>query len=190
MKKSYIIASVFVLVATGIFFASMLANRHTHNQTNNITTQNSAEGVVVDLSGRGITEVSSAVYNKTDTTTLLLSNNAIQTLPSQMGKMTKVTVFKIDHNQLKGSLIGEIRQMSQLKTLDVSYNDMTGMPAELGQLHSLETLNYSYNKITGLPNELAQLKDNLKEFNLTGNPLSSAQISKLQTVLPNTKIIF
>ena len=190
MKKSHIVIIALVLIAIGIFLASTLANRHTSDMTITTANHNTSGGVVLDQSGKGLTDVSSAIYNKTDTTTLILSNNAIQTLPSQLGKMTNVTVFKIDHNQLKGSLIGEIRQMSQLKTLDVSYNNMTGMPAEVGQLRSLEILNYSNNKITGLPNELAQLKDNLKEFKLTGNPLSSAQISKLQTELPNTKIIF
>ena len=179
-----------VLIVSGIFLANVLASRKTSSKTETKMLQNSTSRAVVDLSSKGITEVSSSVYDKTDTTTLLLSNNAIQTLPSQMGKLTNMTVFKIDHNQLKGSLIGEIRQMSQLRTLDVSYNDMTGMPAELGQLHSLETLNYSYNKISGLPNELTMLRDHLKEFNLTGNPLSSAQISNLQTALPSTKIIF
>lgn len=67
---------------------------------------------------------------------------------------------------------------------------MTGMPAEIGQLTNLETLNYSYKSITGLPNELANLKNNLKKFNLTGNPLSPEQISKLKTSLPNTTIVF
>ncbi len=104
--------------------------------------------------------------------------------------MTNLVIFKIDHNLLDGSLIGEIRQMAKLKVLDVSYNKMTGMPAEIGQLSNLETLNYSYNDITGLPNELANLKNNLKEFNLTGNPLSQDQISKLRASLPDTNIIF
>jgi Leucine-rich repeat (LRR) protein len=107
-----------------------------------------------------------------------------------MGKMTNVVTFKIDHNILDGSLIGEIRQMSKLKQLDVSYNKMTGMPAEIGQLDNLETLNYSYNNISGLPNELANLKSNLKIINLTGNPLSQTQITKLKTSLPNTNVIF
>ncbi len=144
----------------------------------------------LDLNGKGLTKVGSDVYGKTNTTTLILSNNSIQTLPSEMGKMTKVVVFKIDHNILDGSLIGEIRQMSQLQTLDVSYNNMTGMPAEIGQLSKLETLNYSYNKITGLPNELSNLKNTLKEFNLTGNPLSQDTLTKLKSALPNTNIIF
>lgn len=80
--------------------------------------------------------------------------------------MTNVVIFKIDNNLLDGSLLAEIRQMSKLKMLDVSNNNMTGMPAEIGQLSNLETLNYSNNKITGLPNELSKLKNNLKEFNL------------------------
>lgn len=67
---------------------------------------------------------------------------------------------------------------------------MTGMPAEIGQLTNVETLNYSYNNISGLPNELANLKNILKEFNLTGNPLSQDKINKLRTQLPNTNIIF
>lgn len=143
----------------------------------------------LDLSSRGLTSVGPDVYNKTGTTTLILSNNNIQTLPSEMGKMTHLEILKIDHNRLDGSLIGEIRKMP-LKTLDVSYNNMTGMPAEIGQLNKLETLNYSYNKITGLPNELANLKNTLKEFNLTGNPISQDTLNKLKAQLPNTTIIF
>ena len=107
-----------------------------------------------------------------------------------MGKMTNVVIFKIDHNILDGSLIGEIRQMAKLKQLDVSYNKMTGMPAEIGQLSNLNILNYSYNDITGLPNELSNLKNSLKELNLTGNPLSHDKINKLKAELPTTDIIF
>lgn len=61
---------------------------------------------------------------------------------------------------------------------------------EIGQLNKLESLNYSYNNIASLPNELENLKNTLKEFNLTGNPLSPETLSKLKTMLPNTRIIF
>lgn len=184
-------------MAGGVFFGFKLGNNDSNNTSGSDTTNGSTsttpsspDAKVLDLSNKGLTKVNSDVYGKTGTTDLILSNNSIKTLPSEMGKMTKVVVFKIDHNLLDGSLIGEIRQMSQLKVLDVSYNNMTGMPAEIGQLSRLESLNYSYNNITGLPNELANLKNNLKEFNLTGNPLSQEQISKLRTQLPNTTIIF
>lgn len=154
------------------------------------STKSSSKAVVLDLSDKGLTNVRSDIYSKTATTDLILSNNSIKTLPSEMGKMTNVIIFKIDHNILVGSLLGEIRQMPKLTQLDVSYNKMTGMPAEIGQLSNLEALNYSHNAITGLPNELVKLKNNLKEFNLTGNPLSQEQISELKAQLPNTNIIF
>ncbi len=184
---------VATLIVAGIFLGYYLGNNDnsTPSGSNTAPASNSSVNAnVLDLSNKGLTKVLSDIYSKTGTTDLLLSNNSIKTLPSEMGKMTNVVVFKIDHNILEGSLIGEIRQMSKLKQLDVSYNNMTGMPAEIGQLKNLETLNYSYNSISGLPNELSNLKNNLKEFNLTGNPLSQDKINKLQAELPNTNIIF
>lgn len=198
--KYFIGILITALVAGGIFLGFYLGkNDNSTSSSSNSTssgtdvgtsTKSSSTAKVLNLSGTGLTKVTAEIYSKTDTTDLILSNNSIQTLPSEMGKMTNVVVFKIDHNLLEGSLIGEIRQMSKLKQLDVSYNKMTGVPAEIGQLSNLETLNYSYNDITGLPNELSNLSGNLKEFNLTGNPLSQEQISKLKASLPNTKIIF
>ncbi len=197
--KYFVGILVVILVAGGIFFGFNLGKNNDSSTSSNSTSSDtstspsqssSANAKVLDLSNQGLTKVTSDVYGKTATTDLILSNNSIQTLPSEMGKMINLIIFKVDHNILDGSLIGEIRQMSKLKQLDVSYNKMTGMPAEIGQLSNLETLNYSYNNITGLPNELSNLRNNLKEFNLTGNPLSQDKINKLETELPNTNIIF
>ena len=180
-----------LILAGGVYLGLKSTNSEkTPGSANQTSQPSSSNATLLDLSGKGLTQVTSDIYGKTNTTDLILSNNSIKTLPSEMGKMTKVVLFKIDHNLLEGSLIGEIRQMSQLKTLDVSYNNMTGMPAEIGQLSNLETLNYSYNNITGLPNELSNLKNNLKVFNLTGNPLSQDAVSKLKASLPNTNVIF
>ena len=185
--KYFIGIVIILLIAGGIFFGFNLGQNSEDSST---ATKSSVDAAVLDLSNSGLTKVTSDIYSKTNVTDLILSNNSIQTLPSEMGKMTNVIIFKIDHNILDGSLIAEIRQMSKLKQLDVSYNNMTGMPAEIGQLSNLEILNYSYNNIDGLPNELANLKNNLKVFNLTGNPLSQDKINKLKTELPNTNIIF
>lgn len=192
ISMKYVIGILIALLIAGAVY---LGFKSTNNDTSTGSTAQtlqpaSSNTTVLDLSGKGLTQVTSDIYGKTNTTDLFLSNNSIKTLPSEMGKMTKLVLFKIDHNLLEGSLIGEIRQMMQLKTLDVSYNNMTGMPAEIGQLSKLETLNYSHNNITGLPNELSNLKNNLKVFNLTGNPLSQEYINKLKASLPNTNIIF
>ncbi|MEI6228850.1 MAG: hypothetical protein WCP11_02430 [Candidatus Saccharibacteria bacterium] len=185
--KLVIVIIIILLFAGGIFIGFNIGQNA--NKSADAPNQPTG-GTTLNLGGTGLTKVGSDIYSQTNTTNLILSNNSIRTLPSEMGRMTKITTFRIDHNMLEGSLIGEIRQMSGLQTLDVSYNNMTGMPAEIGQLSKLTTLNYSYNNIDGLPNELANLKNNLQEFNLTGNPLSADKINKLKTDLPNTNIIF
>ena len=193
--KNIVRILIVVLVIGGVVLGFTLGKNNKDSGSSSNTSEatvvkSSSNAKVLDLSNKGITKVTSDIYSKTSTTDLILSNNNIQTLPSQMGKMTNIVIFKIDHNMLDGSLIGEIRQMSKLKQLDVSYNNMTGMPAEIGQLSDLQTLDYSYNKIDGLPNELKNLKNNLLVFNLTGNPLSLDKINKLKGELPNTNIIF
>jgi len=190
MKKPLLVVLAIIVLAVGgwIIYDQTQSNSPSTMGTDTNNTSSNTE--ILDLSNQGLTSVGPDIYNQTDVTTLILSNNSIRTLPSQMGRMTKVQVFKIDHNILDGSLIGEIRQMSQLTLLDVSYNNMTGMPAEIGQLSRLVTLDYSYNQITGLPNELANLRNNLKTFDLTGNPIDQATISSLRASLPNTTIIF
>ena len=193
--KNIVRISVLVLVIGGVVLGFTLGKNNKDSESLSNTSEatvvkSSSNAKVLDLSNKGITKVTSDIYSKTSTTDLILSNNNIQTLPSQMGKMTNIVIFKIDHNMLDGSLIGEIRQMSKLKQLDVSYNNMTGMPAEIGQLSDLQTLDYSHNKIDGLPNELMNLKNNLLVFNLTGNPLTLDKINKLKGELPNTNIIF
>lgn len=191
MKKYIVGGVVGALIVVVIFLgASALWQQNKPVKINDSNQNNQQVGVVLDLSNQGITTVTSAVYDKTNTTDLLLSNNLIKTLPSEMGRMNKLVVFKIDHNLLEGSLIGEIRQMSQLKQLDASYNKMTGVPAEIGQLNQLEVLNLSYNQITAFPNEIGNLQNNLKSLNVIGNKLSSEQISKLKAALPKTDVIY
>lgn len=190
--KKYIIGVFIGAGAVIVLFlgASAVWQRNDPVKVSEENQNNQQAGVVLDLSNQGITTVTASVYSKTNTTDLLLSNNSIKTLPSEMGRMNKLVVFKIDHNLLEGSLIGEIRQMSQLKQLDASYNKMTGVPAEIGQLTKLEVLNLSYNQITALPNEIGNLKNNLKSLNVIGNKLSEQQITNLKKALPNTDIAY
>jgi len=86
-------------------------------------------------------------------------------------------------------LPGGIRFLTELQVLNVSGNNMTGIPAEIGQLSNLRILNYSDNGITGLPNELGNL-ENLEVFNLSGNNPSQQDLNAIRNKLsPTVQII-
>jgi Leucine-rich repeat (LRR) protein len=194
MKNTLIAILVIVVLGLGGW---LIYDKTKHTATpagssnSSISSQSSSgsrDAKVLDYSHRNLTNVGSDIYKQADATQLILSNNSLSSLPSQMGAMDKLQVLKLDHNVLQGSLIAEIRKMP-LITLDVSYNNMTGVPAEIGQISTLQTLNYSYNKITAFPNEIANIKQ-LKTLTITGNPLSADKVTQLKAELPNTTIIF
>jgi Leucine-rich repeat (LRR) protein len=72
-----------------------------------------------------------------------------------------------------------------LKSLDLSNNQFTGVPAEVGQLSKLEVLNLSNNQLTGLPMEIRNLK-NLKVLDVSGNNVSQLDLDGIIKKLPAT----
>ncbi len=119
----------------------------------------------LNLSGQGLTKVSADVFTNVELIELDLSNN-----------------------KLNGALQGEIRNLQNLKILDLSDNQFSGVPAEVGQLKRLEVLNLSNNQLTGLPNELGNLS-NLKLLNLSGNAYSEADLANIRKNLPATTVV-
>ena len=189
-NAAIIILTLFVLGLGGWVIYDRTKHTATPSSTSGTiqTNPSASKARVLDYSNQGLNRVGPSIYNQTDASQLILSYNSLTSLPSQLGNMDKLQVLKVDHNNLQGALIAEIRKMP-LVTLDASHNDMTGIPAEIGQLSQLQTLNYSYNRINSLPNEIANLKQ-LKTLDFTGNPLTATQILRLKNELPNTTIIF
>lgn len=90
---------------------------------------------------------------------------------------------------LTGSLKAEVRQLTNLRELNLSNNKFTGVPAEVGQLSKLEVLNLSQNPITGLPYEIGNLK-NLKTLDLRGTNYAKQDLEVIKKSLPaTTKIL-
>ncbi len=101
-------------------------------------------------------------------TTLDLSGQNLTSVPHDVFERRKITTLDVSNNALKGALQAEVRQLQNLKVLDLSDNEFTGVPAEIGQLAKLEVLDLSNNNLSGLPYELGNLK-NLKTLDLSGN---------------------
>ena len=58
---------------------------------------------------------------------------------------------------LVGDLAPEIGELSYLKEIDFTYNDLTTLPAEIGKLQNLEVIYLSHNYLEELPAEIGKL---------------------------------
>lgn len=128
--------------------------------------------------------------NKTTVSARLdLSNDGITKIPEYVFGETNLEELNVANNQITGAIQAEIRHLQKLKILNLSNNQMTGLPAEIGQLKNLEILDVSNNELTGLPYELGNLK-NLKTLNISGNNYSELDLDTIQKNLPqSTNII-
>ena len=106
-------------------------------------------------------------------------------LPETLGQLTQLRSLVLSNNQLNG-LPESLGQLTQLTELRISYNQLTRLPESLGQLTQLQELDLSKNQLTTLPESLGQLTQ-LQWLNLSGNqlitlPESLGQLTQLQTL--------
>ncbi len=92
-------------------------------------------------------------------------------------------------------LPSEIYQLSSLRVLDISCNQLTSLPPEIGQLAHLQKLHLNHNQLTSLPPEIGQLaylqKLHLNHNQLTSLPPEIGQLANLQWLtIGNTGISF
>jgi len=92
-------------------------------------------------------------------------------LPVEIGQLTSLRQLNLSHNQLR-SVPAEIGQQTSLRKLLLDRNQLTSLPAEIGQLTALTVLGLSGNKLTSVPAEIAQLTS-LEQLGLAGSRLMS-----------------
>jgi Leucine-rich repeat (LRR) protein len=166
MKNIVIVVLVIVLAALSYFLVAKESTMNKYTVTENANTTTQSNGNTIDLSGKGLSKVSTDILDD-----------------------SSVTVFDVSNNNLTGALPAEIRKLSNLEILNASNNKMTGIPAEIGQLSQLKTANFANNNLSGLPLEIGNIK-NLDTLDLRGNPnISKQDIAKIQSRIPNTQIL-
>jgi len=118
----------------------------------------------------------------------LMMSPELTEFPKEMCEITDLEQVMITNNKI-ASIPAEIGNLQELNKLDLKNNQITEMPKEIGQLSKLETLNLSNNPIKALPEEIKNCKS-LKKLVLKGTQLNADEQSKLERLLPDTKIKF
>lgn len=156
---------ILLAFAGGIYFYKKSGGYIPKINTGGTENEQTVSGKVVNLSNQNLTKVPEYIFTQRETVELNLS-----------------------HNSLRGALQSQIQNLPNLRILNLSNNEFTGVPAEIGQLKKLEVLNLSHNQLTGLPFELGNLS-NLKVLDLTGNNYSETDLATIKKNLPAQTVI-
>ncbi|PIN04654.1 Serine/threonine protein kinase [Handroanthus impetiginosus] len=99
----------------------------------------------------------------------------VQTIPTQIGALSKLTSLSLSLNNLTGGLPPSLANLTKLETLDKSFNRISGsIPVEIGKLSSLNYLDLHGNEIGGpIPSTLCQLTS-LKTLDLSFNEINGS----------------
>ncbi|XP_071720846.1 receptor-like kinase TMK4 [Rutidosis leptorrhynchoides] len=111
---------------------------------------------------------------------------------------SRVTTINLASKSLAGTLIPEIKELTQLKTLAVQHNSFSGDIPILSSLTSIQQIFLDFNNFTSIPHDFFSGLNNLQSFSISDNkdlsewvlPETLNQNTNLQTfVASNAKII-
>jgi hypothetical protein len=107
----------------------------------------------------------------------------LRELPESLGQLTQLKTLNLSSNQLT-ALPASLGQLTQLQRLSLSHNALTALPELLGQLTQLQRLVVTNNALTALPESVGQLTQlqtlELSANQLTALPESLGQLTQLQ----------
>jgi internalin A len=104
-------------------------------------------------------------------TRLSLLCQGLTTLPAEIGQLTDLISLEISYNQLT-SLPVEIGKLTKLRKLYANANKITSLPMQIGELIRLDVLDLDANNLVNLPAEIGKLR-NLSILHLRKNRLTN-----------------
>ncbi|CAE1237485.1 unnamed protein product [Acanthosepion pharaonis] len=128
----------------------------------------------LDLSDCKLIQVPEAVYflmKNVGVESINLTNNAIPRLPTKFAVIfPQLSELCLQRNKFS-NLPDELKELTSLEMLDISYNNFTRLPNVTYKFSKLKFLNAENNSITSVDTDLLRDMTNLEEVNLYRNPL-------------------
>jgi Leucine-rich repeat (LRR) protein len=154
-----------------------------------------ASSVHLNLWKKHLGEVSELIWNQTDLETLVLADNDLCELSEEIGRLRKLRMLDLGHNQLKRvpdaladlegltdflylhdnrltSLPSSLARLTRLRYLNISENAFETLPECVSSMASLIELRASDNQLTSLPDSIRHLAG-LRELHLRNNRLTT-----------------
>lgn len=135
------------------------------------------------------TSISQALANAETVTSVWADKQNLISLPSGMNKLVNVKRLMLRNNNLS-SIPSEIGSMAKLEVLNLFNNPkLTSIPNEITKLKNLKELSLSMTGVAELPAGLKSLK-NLKVLDLRGSAVPYKTVLELINAMPNCKIMY
>ena len=111
------------------------------------------------------------------------NNDVPLSIPNEIKQLINLKELDLSRNKLT-NIPEEVFELSQLRSLKLNFNLLTEISSNLGKLTNIKSLDLSYNQLIELPNEIDQLS-NLNTLNLSRNQITElpneiGQLSNLQ----------
>ncbi|RHY32809.1 hypothetical protein DYB32_002230 [Aphanomyces invadans] len=113
---------------------------------------------------------------------LLLANRQLVVVPHELyhGKaalmeLSNMIIVDLAHNKLTALPENFAYNLDSVQKLDISYNELESLPADIGQLHALRLLSVRRNRLTALPASLSRLAC-LEILDVSSNALCSLRL--------------
>ncbi|XVF71033.1 hypothetical protein PTKIN_Ptkin12aG0002200 [Pterospermum kingtungense] len=88
----------------------------------------------------------------------------------------RVTRIQVGHQNLQGTLLSNLQNLTQLERLEVQWNNITGPVPSLSGLSSLQVVMLSNNRFTSFPSDFFSGLSSLQSVEIDNNPFSAWEI--------------
>jgi internalin A len=127
------------------------------------------QGIRLDLSKRGVTQLPKKIAQLKNLRILDLSSNQLEGLPDEFTELENLTQLDLSYNELKGLPENFVR-LRNLTHLNLSCNKFVEIPEAVFQLRNLSHLHIVSNRLSGIPENIAQIRQ-LKVLDLSSNKI-------------------